>query len=215
MKTPTQNSQSTKTLLLDCAEQLFLAHGFDGVSIRQITLATGTNVAAINYHFNGKRNLYRAVLARRLKQIADAKVALLSELAQRRPAPELKEILVSYIRSYFDAIIVSPDKKRLVQMIYRELGPDAIAGDLVTSLLVAPIHRIFQKMLLQLCPEIEPKRLSLCISSISGQVLHFVQLQEALREMHTQPSDELFLEEIIQHIAEFSLHGLKEGRPTC
>ena len=69
--------KDTKSALLDCAERLFLEHGLEGVSVREITDAAGANVAAINYHFSGKTNLYREVLSRRFEQIVHRKVELL------------------------------------------------------------------------------------------------------------------------------------------
>jgi AcrR family transcriptional regulator len=63
MRACNKQNKDTRALLLKHAEELFLAHGFEGVSIRQITEASGANVAAVNYHFNGKTNLYREVLA--------------------------------------------------------------------------------------------------------------------------------------------------------
>ena len=48
--------------LLDAAEALFAERGFEAVSLRDITLEAGANVAAVNYHFGGKENLIGAVL---------------------------------------------------------------------------------------------------------------------------------------------------------
>lgn len=53
----------TRSQLLEAAIRLFALHGFDGVTTRQLAAEAGANVAAIAYHFGGKRELYRAVLA--------------------------------------------------------------------------------------------------------------------------------------------------------
>ena len=47
--------------LLDAAESLFCEKGFDGASIRDITSQANCNVAAVNYHFGGKENLYSGI----------------------------------------------------------------------------------------------------------------------------------------------------------
>ena len=52
-------TSSTKTRLLDVAEQLFLTHGL-GVSVRDITDAAGQNGAAIHYHFGSRDALVGA-----------------------------------------------------------------------------------------------------------------------------------------------------------
>ena len=83
MRDCNRQNKDTRALLLKHAEELFLAHGFEGVSIRQITEASGANVAAVNYHFNGKTSLYREVLKQRLDSITLDKLALLKDLDEQ------------------------------------------------------------------------------------------------------------------------------------
>ena len=59
----------TRQRILDAAEKLFSAHGYKGVSMRQITVAASVNVAAIQYHFDNKVALFSDVMARRLHPI--------------------------------------------------------------------------------------------------------------------------------------------------
>jgi AcrR family transcriptional regulator len=58
---------------------LFLEHGFDGTSLRMLTAAAGVNLAAVNYHFGGKDELFRAMLAARLDPLNRDRIALLVE----------------------------------------------------------------------------------------------------------------------------------------
>jgi len=198
----------TRSALLKSAEDLFLTHGFAGVSVRQITMACGANVAAVNYHFNGKTNLFREVLAARLDEITHGKLALLEQLDKQRPAATLEEILKAYIRSFFDYHLSSPDSDRLMQVIYREMGPDAVASDLVGNLLVVPINHAFKKSILEAAPELDEHHVSFCVSSITGQVLHFIRGRDILRRMRSPERNRTFIEDVINHITQFSLHGL-------
>ena len=59
-------SAGTKTRILDAAEALFTEHGYEATSMRQLTAAAGANLAAVNYHFGSKEELFQAVLTRRL-----------------------------------------------------------------------------------------------------------------------------------------------------
>lgn len=208
MKSPADLSKDTKTALLDCAEELFLTRGFERVSIREITEAAGSNVAAVNYHFNGKTNLYRDILARRMDAIAGEKISMLEQLVARSPETSLEELLNAYIRSYFDALKVSTDMDRLMQIIYREMGPDAIATDLVASRLVVPIHQALQAIILRIRPNIEPGHVSLCISSITGQILHFIRARDILKTLRAPEKNVTFIEDTIRHITQFSLRGI-------
>jgi AcrR family transcriptional regulator len=56
---PAAPSQPGKDL--DCAEELFMEHGFRSASLRLITSAE-PNLAAVNYHFGSKEDLFQAVL---------------------------------------------------------------------------------------------------------------------------------------------------------
>lgn len=214
MKAHNKQPTDTRVALLECAEKLFLAHGFEGVSIRQITDATGANVAAVNYHFNGKMNLYREVLARRLDEITRDKLALLKRLDEQQPPAGLEQILDTFIRSYFDLLLTTPDSDRLLQIIYREMGPDAIVSDLVATRLVIPIHETFQEVLLHACPDLDREHISYCISSIMGQVLHFIRGRKILRGIRNPDQHQTFIEDAVYHITQFSLRGIGSKHPA-
>lgn len=63
----------TRRRLLAAGLRLFATHGYEGVSTRALAAEAGANLAAINYHFGGKRALYLAVaddIAGHLRDIA-------------------------------------------------------------------------------------------------------------------------------------------------
>jgi AcrR family transcriptional regulator len=80
----------TSTRILNAAELLFVEHGFDGTSMRQITAAAQVNIAAVNYYFGSKDGLYQAVFERRAEPFARISLAKLAELeaADAVQAPE-------------------------------------------------------------------------------------------------------------------------------
>jgi AcrR family transcriptional regulator len=80
----------TRTRILDAAEELFMQHGFEGTSMRQLTSRAGVNLAAVNYHFGSKDALIEAVFRRRLDPMNAARIAELEALEKdgRAAAPE-------------------------------------------------------------------------------------------------------------------------------
>ncbi len=56
------NAIDTKSKILMVAQELFGEKGFDGASVRDIAQKAGVNIAAINYHFQNKENLYFSVM---------------------------------------------------------------------------------------------------------------------------------------------------------
>src|SRR3977135_1202898 len=73
-------SADTKKRILDAAEQLFMKHAFEATSLRQLTSAAGVNLAAVNYHFGSKEELFQAVLTRRLDPMNQERVEILHRL---------------------------------------------------------------------------------------------------------------------------------------
>jgi AcrR family transcriptional regulator len=58
------NQATGRHCILEQAQQLFFAHGYHGVSIREIVQACGLSNAALYYHFGSKQNLYVEVIRR-------------------------------------------------------------------------------------------------------------------------------------------------------
>lgn len=90
----------TKSRILDVAEDLFAEQGLDRVSIRDITDAADANLAAVNYHFGGKKELIEAVFERRIKPVNEARIEALRKLGAGRhgKTPKVEEILEAFIR---------------------------------------------------------------------------------------------------------------------
>jgi len=89
----TSNQAAGRRRILDQAQQLFLAHGYHGVSIRDIVQACGLSNAALYYHFGDKQNLfvevfknYIAVLAQQLQEAGADKGSCRERLASMAEA---------------------------------------------------------------------------------------------------------------------------------
>jgi TetR/AcrR family transcriptional regulator len=59
---PVGAKEDVRAALLAAGRSLFLKHGFDHVSARQIAAAAGTTPAMIHYYFDNKLGLFRAML---------------------------------------------------------------------------------------------------------------------------------------------------------
>lgn len=92
--------QSTKDRILDTAERLFGAHGFEATSLRAITTAAGVNLAAVNYHFQSKEALIRATIARRIAPVNEERLALLNAVeAQAAGGPlPISAVIDAFVR---------------------------------------------------------------------------------------------------------------------
>jgi len=80
-----RDAEATREALLVAGSEQFGAHGFDGVSVEAIAARAGVNKAMINYHFGGKRGLYRSILTSTFDEVGQA-VRELAASGRRAPA---------------------------------------------------------------------------------------------------------------------------------
>jgi AcrR family transcriptional regulator len=76
---------STKDRILNATEMLFIQRGFDGTSLRAITTDAAVNLAAVNYHFGSKEELFALVLTRRLDVLNTERLRRLDSLEASGP----------------------------------------------------------------------------------------------------------------------------------
>lgn len=89
---------STKDRILNTTEQLIAEYGFSGISIRKISQAAQSNLAAINYHFGNKQQLINEVLERRLNNLFAIRQSMLDDLNQgEKKACVLEQVLHAFI----------------------------------------------------------------------------------------------------------------------
>lgn len=112
------STDSTRAALLDAAERLFLAKGYEQVSVRAVNAAAGMNPAAVNYHFGTKQDLVAALLERRLGPLwAQPLASMEQRLAEGRPASveELVDLLVRPV----DELTARPKGRMLMHLLAR------------------------------------------------------------------------------------------------
>ena len=111
----------TRARILDAAERLFMAHGYDGTSMRQITGEAGVNLAAVNYHFGSKEALIQQVFRRRLNWLNEERMRALDELEATADGQPLKPSQI--VDAFFGTMIrMAEDEERGGVIFLRLLG---------------------------------------------------------------------------------------------
>jgi AcrR family transcriptional regulator len=91
-----QTEAVTKNLVFTAAERLFALHGFQNVSVRDITAEAGVNLASVNYHFGSKDALLFEIFRRRTTELNRERARLLHEANDRHGGkPPVREILAA------------------------------------------------------------------------------------------------------------------------
>lgn len=90
------NEDDIRAALLDAAGKLFLKHGFDRVTARQIAAAAGTTPAMIHYYFSNKLGLFRAMLDAAIAPLRERLAGLLS---QTDGAMDIPSLIAAHMRT--------------------------------------------------------------------------------------------------------------------
>jgi len=95
-----KNTHPTRERILDAAEELFARSGYAAVSIRQIMRRAEADVSLAYYHFKSKRDLFDAVMLRRVEHLNDIRLKALIEVEERHQddAPTVEEIIEAFTR---------------------------------------------------------------------------------------------------------------------
>jgi AcrR family transcriptional regulator len=112
-----ERSDATRNALVSAARALFVEKGYAGTSTPEIAVAAGITRGALYHHFKDKRDLFRAVLDREARAVADE-----IETAAPRGLPA-REALVAGSEAYLDAMSV-PGRTRLLLIE----GPSVLGG---------------------------------------------------------------------------------------
>lgn len=172
----TEDRHTTQERLLDAAEQLFAAKGFDGVSIRELAAAADVNVAAVNYHFQGKDNLFREVIGRRFVAQRDRTLAALEILlTETGGKPALERVIEILVGNHLEGALAEAGRPTFMALMGRETSTDrTLENATFFKELVAPIFRAYSAALLQARPDLDQEQINWFMASIVGQVHHFI-----------------------------------------
>jgi AcrR family transcriptional regulator len=194
---------------LDKAEVLFAQKGYQAVSVREITKAARCNLAAVNYHFGNKENLYLEVFrsrwafrARRVQESFRKSLA-----AQDSPSP--KAIVRALAQAFLEGPLTDEERLRHSQLMTREMTQPTAAFEQVAEQVIQPFFKELADKLGSVLPgELGEEGGMLNVFSIFGMVLYFNFARVAVSRLTGREYDTDFKARLVEQITEFSLNGL-------
>jgi AcrR family transcriptional regulator len=208
---------ATKSRILDAAESLFMEHGFEATSLRAITTTAGVNLAAVNYHFGSKEELFQAVLTRRLDPMNQERVDLLTRL-EREFAPEPVACDRILAAMFIPALKLARDPRRGGADFLRLLGrayadPAPFIRRFLSEQYATMIAR-FKAAFGRALPELPKKELSWRLHFIMGALSYTLAGTDVLKLIaELAPSEPGNDELLLQRLAPFLLAGLTSPVP--
>lgn len=204
-------SADTKTRILDAAEQLFMEHGFEATSLRQLTAAAGVNLAAVNYHFGTKEVLFQAVLTRRLDPMNQERIERLARLEREAGGKPLscEKILFAML---IPALKLARDERRGGKNFLRLVGrayadPAPFIRHFLSQQYAGMIGR-YKEAFGRALPHLPRQELGWRLHFVMGALSYTLAGTDALKlfsQMTAADNDELLL----QRLAPFLVAGLK------
>ena len=213
----TLDTPDTKSKILDAAEELFMEHGFEATSLRLITTAAGVNLAAANYHFGSKDELFQAVLTRRLDPMNQDRMRLLSayETAAGNQPLTCEKILAAM---FIPALKLARDHEQGGKNFLRLLGrayadPAPFIREFLShqySEMIARFRVAFSKAL----PHIPREELSWRLHYVMGALSYTLAGTDVLKVIGQFHPDEARNDErLLKRLAPFLAAGLRAPHP--
>jgi AcrR family transcriptional regulator len=197
----------TRERLLDAAERLFAENGFAATSVRDITATASSNVAAVNYHFGGKHNLYHEVFRRRMAAMRDQRIASIRQV--QGGANSLEGVLYAFATAFLQPLVDRSSGRLLIELISREMLDPQLPRELFLAEVVGPVQEALAEAITKVTPGLDAGPAKLCVVSIVGQLL---QVAHRLRRGELAPAwgAELPpLPDMVGQIVRFSAAGVR------
>jgi AcrR family transcriptional regulator len=208
---PDATSPDTKTRILDAAEVLFMEHGYEATSLRQLTAAAGVNLASVNYHFGSKDVLFQAVLTRRLDPMNQERIALLEKLERDAGGKAIacEKILFAML---IPALRLARDEQRGGKHFLKVLGrayadPAPFIRQFLSAQYAEMINR-YKEAFLRALPHLSKQELTWRLHFVMGALSYTLAGTDALKMLSQFASTENE-DVMLQRLAPFLVAGLK------
>ena len=203
-------NKQVKNRLLDSAERLFCEKGFDGTSIRDITSQAKCNVAAVNYHFGGKENLYNEVFHRHMRTLRDVRIASInSVMSQTQGEVTLEQLLRAFAMAFIEPLLDESQGRRFMKLMVREILNPRLPKRMFAEEVAVPTITALGRAITAVNPGLGQKEIVMCIISVIGQLIHAIHLSEIFGAEEDVGLPVPNLAEMVDHIVDFSVAGVR------
>jgi len=149
---------TTKDRILEATECLLAEHGFEAVSLRDITGAAAVNVAAVNYHFGSKEKLFEEIQCRYIAPVNAERVRMLKRAMADDRVATVRDILEAFMRPLLTVVKRNEMSERL---FFKLMGRCIVDGQGGLPDAMVPefkeVARVFTYALMAAIPGIHPE----------------------------------------------------------
>src|SRR5512145_1635661 len=210
MKTPREDATRTRRSLLKAACEVFAEKGYRDATISEISARSGANIAAVNYHFGNKENLY--VEAWRCAFQASLEAHPPDGGAKTGAPPE--ERLLAHVTATLQRL--ADKKNREFWFVQREFANPTGLLEEVMRQEIHPLQKRTQGLVRELLgPQASEREIRFCETSIISQCVNPMVVGKKPQGKNAGKGDGPEIKDLAayaDHIVRFSLAGLQAVR---
>ena len=206
----------TRTRILDAAEALFAAHGFEATTMRMITAAAKANLASVNYHFGSKESLVEEVFRRRLGAITGRMLARLDELESAADDGVIRPSKI--VEAFFgEAMCAAADEARGGKVFMRLFGrtltePNEFVRNFLKREYAVAVER-YKQSLFRALPGVNPEEIVWRLHFMLGATAHAIAGSDALNLLGDEMIAAADNDTLYARLMSFLLGGLRATLP--
>jgi len=201
-----QDKLETNDRLLMAAAEVFAEVGYRAATLREICRRGDANIAAVNYHFRDKEQLYAAVLDR---TVAAAGPGLTLLAPHETDPPE--EQLRHFIRQFLYNVLGVERPILLLRLMSHEAIEPSAALDVVVEKAARPMKDILGRIIAELLgPAADAAIVRDCGASVLAQCANYHHSEVIMRRLDDlDVHDAATIEHLAEHVYRFSLAGIR------
>jgi AcrR family transcriptional regulator len=203
-----EGSDSIRERILQAAGSVFAERGFESATVREICGRVGANVAAVNYYFGDKQQLY----VEAVRRAHEARVEKIP-VPLRPPGTPAEVLLYDFIRTLLERMLGDDSAPWQVKLVVREVcQPTEACRELVEQRFRPRFERL-QEILDNFFPaDLPAHRRRLVALSVIGQCVHYRMTGEVIAMLTPEEERRRYhaLDQLAFHISTLTLASLQD-----
>jgi AcrR family transcriptional regulator len=202
--TPTAEATDTRLRLLEAAGEIFAADGYAQATVRDICNLAEANIAAVNYHFGGKRGLYAAVFQH---AASCGRIALPKIGDGAQPEAQLRAAVSALLSCVFD----SERPAWYGKLMIREMVEPTPVLDSLVETNFRPLYEALHDIVDRLSAgRLKRPALGRCVRSLIAQCAYYHHARAVVTRLEPKLRfDAAEIARLADHIVDFTIGGIQ------
>lgn len=213
MKIPREDTARTRKSLLEAACEIFAEKGYRDTTIAEISGRTGTNIAAVNYHFGNKATLYIEAWRCAFQKSIEAHPPDGGVSGDAPPEERLRAHVTATVQRFADK------NNKEYWFVQKEFSNPTGLLEEVMRKEIQPLQKRTEGLVRELLgPHVSDIQVQFCETSIISQCINPMVIGKKLEGKDTRKGGSREIKDIeayADHVVKFSLAGIRAIRKNA